>query len=100
MQEETQQTTPFFTLSSLKNGILSVEFSSNLSALQAFSICVAVSDSMMPSELQQKSKFIEKKVAEETTLPDDCGLRIPKLVGVDVPARFLSQPPHSPVGRV
>lgn len=77
-----------------------MEFSSNLSALQAFSICVAVSDSMMPSELQQASKFIKEKLAEETTLPDDCGLRTPKLVGVDVPARFVSQPPHSPVGRV
>ncbi|KAK1394249.1 Bifunctional lysine-specific demethylase and histidyl-hydroxylase [Heracleum sosnowskyi] len=99
-QDETQQPTPFFTLSSLKNGIFSVEFSSNLSALQAFSICVAVSDSTMPSELQQASKFVEKELAEETTLPDDCGLRTPKLVGVDVPARFVTQPPHSPVGRV
>lgn len=99
-QEESQQTTPFFKLSSLKNGIFSVEFSSNLSALQAFSICVAVSDSMMPSELQQATKFIEEKLDEEATLQDDCGLRTPKLVGVDVPAKFVSQPPHSPIGRV
>ncbi|WOG89127.1 hypothetical protein DCAR_0208363 [Daucus carota subsp. sativus] len=93
-REEAQQPTPFFTLSSLKNGIFSVEFSSKLSALQAFSICVAVFDSTIPSELQQASNVFEEK------LQDDCGLRIPKLVGVHVPARFVSQPPHSPVGRV
>lgn len=99
-QEEGQQSTPFFMLSSLKNGIFSVQFSSTLSVLQAFSICVAVFDSMKPSKHQQASKFFEEKLAGGTTLPDDCGPRTPKLVGVDIPSSFVSQPPHSPFGRV
>lgn len=100
LQEKSKQATPFFMLSSLKNGIFSVEFDSTLSLLQAFSICIAVFDSMKPSELQQPDKFIMEKIADEATLPDDCGPRTPNLVEVDLPARFASQPPHTPVERV
>ncbi|KAL1827505.1 hypothetical protein ACET3Z_005917 [Daucus carota] len=99
-QEKSEQATPFFMLSSLKNGVFSVKFNSTLSLLQAFSICVAVFDSMKPSELQQPYNFSEEKLAEEATMPEDCGLSTPKLVEFSLPARFASQPPHTPVERV
>lgn len=97
MQEKAEQATPFFSLSPLKNGIFSVEFDSTLSLLQAFSICVAVFDSIKQSELHQPSRIFEEKLAEETRLADIYGLRTPKLV--DVPSRFASQPPQTPVER-
>ncbi|KAK1357193.1 hypothetical protein POM88_050449 [Heracleum sosnowskyi] len=99
-QEKAEQATPFFSLSPHKNGIFSVKFDSTLSLLQAFSICVAVFDSIKQSELQQPSKSFEQKLAEEARLPDICGVRTPKLVKVDVPSRFASQPPHTPAERV
>ncbi|KAL8089578.1 hypothetical protein AgCh_039161 [Apium graveolens] len=99
-QEKAEQATPFFSLSPLKNGIFSVEYDSTLSLLQAFSISVAVFDSIKQYELQQPSKICEEKLAEEARLPDICGRRTPKLVEVDIPSRFASKPPHTPIERV
>jgi hypothetical protein len=44
---------PVFSLSTLKNGIFSAEFSSALSHLQVFSICIALLDSRRPIELSE-----------------------------------------------
>lgn len=99
-KEEVLETRPFFTLSSLRNGIVSVEFDSSISLLQAFSICIAVIDGKKSSELQQPCNLFQEKLTEETTSLEYNGMKAPKRVQVDVPARYASHPPHSPVGRV
>ncbi|KAL4610734.1 hypothetical protein ACB092_08G072800 [Castanea dentata] len=56
-QEGVQVNQPFLSLSQYKDGIYSVEFSSPLSILQAFSICIAVLDSKKACELSESSDF-------------------------------------------
>ncbi|KAK4606682.1 hypothetical protein RGQ29_000788 [Quercus rubra] len=56
-QEGVQVNQPFLSLSQYKDGIYSVEFSSLLSILQAFSICIAVLDSRKACELSESSDF-------------------------------------------
>lgn len=82
-QEETQDNQPIFSLRSLEKGNFSVEFSSSISMLQAFSICVAVISS-------QKSFDLE----EEKWLRESFRVR------GEVPTKYVQSPPPSPVGRV
>ncbi|KAK2975887.1 hypothetical protein RJ640_015318 [Escallonia rubra] len=91
---------PVFSLSSFKRGIFSVEFSSSLSLLQAFSICIAVLDNRKPSELSQLGTLFEEKLFEETTSLGVEGTKVPNQVQVEVPAKYASCPPLSLVGRV
>ncbi|XP_004295718.1 PREDICTED: uncharacterized protein LOC101313593 [Fragaria vesca subsp. vesca] len=87
-----QENQPALSLAPFKDGIYSVEFSSSLSVLQAFSICIAVLDSR---NLCEFSEFRESKA----TVQDD-GTSDPNQTEGEVPARYASYPPLSPVGRV
>ncbi|CBI16031.3 unnamed protein product, partial [Vitis vinifera] len=81
---------PIFSMSSFKDGIYSAEFSSPLSLLQAFSICIAVLNSRtQPSEMSNPS--------EERS---DGIIKAPNQVQGEAAARYVSYPPLSPVGRV
>ncbi|KAM7257278.1 hypothetical protein ACFE04_013019 [Oxalis oulophora] len=89
-----------FSLSPFKDGIYTVEFKSSVSLLQAFSICIAVIESRKPWELFDSSNISEGKTSAE---PQNKGRRDPssnRAEGDIPPARYVSCPPHSPIGRV
>jgi len=76
-----------------------VEFNSSLSLLQAFAICISFLDRKRPAELSEPS-CVGGKITNEVGV-----FEIPSRMKtlnhqVDVPARYVSYPPHSPVGRV
>ncbi|MED6217274.1 hypothetical protein PIB30_016087 [Stylosanthes scabra] len=83
LQGNEQEHRAVFSLTPLKHGMYSVAFDSSLSLLQAFSICIALmkSKSKMPYEVSGSRSSIEGKLE-------------------DIPASYVSYPPHSPVGRV
>ncbi|XP_050238783.1 uncharacterized protein LOC126688203 [Mercurialis annua] len=89
-EEEIQRV---FSLTPYKDGIYSVQFISSLSVLQAFSLCIAVLD----------SKKLCKTFATslETITAQNNGIKAtPNGINGELPARYVSNPPHSPVGRV
>lgn len=82
-----EENQPIFSLAPFKDGIYSVEFNSSLTLLQSFSICIAVLNSRKASvEVTEPSNSSEGKTCDQ--------------VQVEVPARYVPYPPHSPVGRV
>ncbi|KDP46580.1 hypothetical protein JCGZ_08552 [Jatropha curcas] len=91
---------PVFSLSPFKDGIYSVEFTSSLSVLQAFSLCIAVLDSKKLCEVSDSGNLFEGKTSLETMLSENDGIKAPNGNDGEVPARYVSYPPHSPVGRV
>lgn len=91
---------PLFSLAPFKDGIYSVEFNSSLSLLQAFSICIAVLDSREACEFSEPSNLLEEKTSMETVLVQNDGRSAPDQTEGEVPARYVSYPPLSPVGRV
>ncbi|XVF46626.1 hypothetical protein PTKIN_Ptkin03bG0043100 [Pterospermum kingtungense] len=92
-----QENKPFFSLSPFKDGIYSVEFDPSLSLMQAFSICIAVWDSMKHCELSEPVTSSDGKTLGETLLNDRS---TPNPIEGEAPARYVSYPPVSPVGRV
>lgn len=85
---------PVFSMSSFKDGILSVEFNSSLSFIQAFSTCIAVLSCRKPYELSDFSKPFEEKSFETEEI------KAANLVQVEVLESYSSYPPVSPIGRV
>jgi hypothetical protein len=83
-----------------KDGIYSVEFNTSLSTLQAFSLCIAVLDGKKLCEMSESSNLFEEKTSLETILSQNDGMRAPNGIVGEVPARYVSYPPVSPVGRV
>lgn len=98
-QDDAEVRQPFFSLDTFKDGIYSVEFNSSLSILQAFSICIAVLDSKKPCELSEPSESHEEKTPGETISMQTDRIRGPNRAE-EVPGRYVSYPPVSPVGRV
>ncbi|KAJ0083354.1 hypothetical protein Patl1_31211 [Pistacia atlantica] len=95
-----QEKHPFFSLAPCKEGLYSVKFNSSLTLLQAFSICIAVLDCRKPCEFSESRNIFEQKAYGETVLVQNDGTRVSDRNEGEVPARYLSYPPHSPVGRV
>ncbi|KAG8663006.1 uncharacterized protein LOC110618330 isoform X2 [Manihot esculenta] len=97
-EEENQ---PVFSFAPFKDGIYSVEFTSSLSIIQAFSLCIAIIDSKKLCEIQGSCNSIEAKTSLQTMLAQNDGTRgRPYGIVADMPAKFVSYPPHSPFGRV
>ncbi|KAF5751407.1 hypothetical protein HS088_TW02G00421 [Tripterygium wilfordii] len=90
---------PALALAPFKDGIYSVEFNSSLSLLQAFAVCIAVLDTRRPCELSESCALVEEKTSVENIIAQNDGIRASNLFGGEVPARYASYPPHSPVGR-
>ncbi|GAB4860068.1 hypothetical protein Ancab_011545 [Ancistrocladus abbreviatus] len=95
--EESQRV---LSLAPFKDRIYSVEFNASISVLQAFAICVAALECGRPSGLLGPSRTHEE---------DSPGFMIPEgpfqtkatsQNQAEAPARYVSYPPHSPVGRV
>lgn len=95
-----QENQPTFSMSPFRDGIYSVEFSSSISILQAFSICIAVLDSWNLCEFSESRKSLEEKTSGESILMQNDGLSAPNRTEGEVPARYVSYPPLSPAGRV
>ncbi|KAG6631336.1 hypothetical protein I3843_13G071100 [Carya illinoinensis] len=98
-QEGVHLNQPLFSLAPFKDEIYSVEFNSSLSNLQAFSICIAVLDSKKPCELSEPTDSSEGKTLEETISMQNDRIKAPDQ-SEELPARYVSYPPLSPVGRV
>ncbi|CAI9759147.1 unnamed protein product [Fraxinus pennsylvanica] len=95
-QDEVSESKPFFSLSWFSDGIFSVEFSSSLELLQAFSIGIALFNGMKPAVFSEPDNFVGCKTSEEITLP---GNNMAKISKQEVSAKYASLPPLSPVGR-
>ncbi|KAK9986463.1 hypothetical protein SO802_031414 [Lithocarpus litseifolius] len=91
LQGGSQQASPFFSLTELKDGLYSIEFNSSISLLQSFFICVAVLSCKRPFNLLDKS---EAKVFKEPILNENNGSQR------RASAKYAPNPPSSPVGRV
>ncbi|KAL9405072.1 hypothetical protein Peur_002044 [Populus x canadensis] len=95
-----EENQPVFSMAPFKEGIYSVEFNTSLSTLQAFSLCIAVLDGKKLCEMSESSSLFEEKPSLETIQSQNDGLRAPNGSAGEVPARYVSYPPLSPVGRV
>ncbi|KAK9734772.1 hypothetical protein RND81_04G162500 [Saponaria officinalis] len=89
---------PVLSLVPFKDRIYSVEFSSSLSLLQAFAVSVSFIDCKRPPELSVSTNVPEKATAEVGVF--EVPTRSMMSNQADVPGRYVSYPPHSPVGRV
>ncbi|XP_039032722.1 uncharacterized protein LOC120167910 [Hibiscus syriacus] len=89
---------PFFSLAPFSDGIYSVEFNSSLSLMQAFSICIAVWDSGHHCELSESVRSNKERTLGKTMVNDRTNE--PNPIEAGPPARYVSYPPVSPVGRV
>lgn len=99
-QQGGAQSKPLFSLAPFKDGVYSVEFSSPLSTLQAFSICIAVLDNRNLRELSEPCNSLEEKTFGQTMhAVQNSGVSGTSRTEGDVP-RYVSYPPLSPVGRV
>ncbi|KAG2690714.1 hypothetical protein I3760_09G202700 [Carya illinoinensis] len=94
VQEEPQESTPFFRLTPLKDGIYAIEFNSSISFLQSFFICVAILSCNRPMDPPATTKISEVQVFKEPILNEDGGIER------RAPAKYALSPPFSPVGRV
>jgi len=86
-------------LAPFKERIYSVEFNPSLSLLQAFAICISFIDCRRPTELPGPSIAIEKTNNDVGIFEVPFQMKTSSYQG-EVPARYLSYPPHSPAGRV
>ncbi|KAL6987697.1 hypothetical protein U1Q18_013446 [Sarracenia purpurea var. burkii] len=85
---------PVFSLALFEKGIYSVEFSSSISLLQAFSVCISVICS------QKSFDFSDPKFSDEPSLTGCGGTKTLARVGGEVAGKCVPPPPPSPVGRV
>lgn len=88
-----QDNQPILSLAPFKESIYSVEFDSSLTLLQAFAICISFLDRKRPAE-------IAEKITNEVGVFEVPSIMKTRNHQVDVPARYASYPPDSPVGRV
>ncbi|XVE76473.1 hypothetical protein DITRI_Ditri12bG0176100 [Diplodiscus trichospermus] len=97
---EPEENMPIFTLVPHKSGIYAIEFSSSITALQAFFFSVTVISCQKSSDLPEFCYPPEGKVMKETLVNGSLGTENkPTIVLASVPAKYAPNPPHSPVGR-
>ncbi|PPS14046.1 hypothetical protein GOBAR_AA06509 [Gossypium barbadense] len=100
-QGEAQQDMPIFSLVPHKNGIYAIEFSSSITALQAFFVSVTIISCRKSSGFPEFGDLPEGKLIKETMLNGSLGMDNKQTVALGtMPARYAPNPPHSPVGRV
>ncbi|XP_039016264.1 uncharacterized protein LOC120146843 [Hibiscus syriacus] len=101
-QGKTHKNMPMFSLVPHKKGIYAIEFSSSITALQAFFISVTViSCQKQSSDSPEFSNLPEGKVIKEKMLDGSFGVdNKPTIALGTLPAKYAPNPPHSPVGRV
>ncbi|XP_047312559.1 uncharacterized protein LOC124915852 [Impatiens glandulifera] len=100
-QGEQQDDKSVLSLSPFRDGIFSVEFSSPLTCIQAFSICIAVVNSIKLNELQNStSRLFEAKCCDEIPSNRNIGIRSSNRTQRELAPSYASYPPPlSPFGR-
>ncbi|KAL3531752.1 hypothetical protein ACH5RR_005273 [Cinchona calisaya] len=83
-------------LAPFKDGFYSVEFNASVSFLEAFSICVAVITSQ---EMFDTNHLPDAKFSAEAKTGNDVKKNMVAIQG-EFPAKYVSSPPPSPVGRI
>lgn len=83
---------PIFSMAPLKNGLYTVEFDSSIPLLEAFSICVSALTSNKLADIFE----VGQKASSYATW----GTKASTTVQGQVPQRYVSSPPPSPVGRI
>ncbi|KAL9238731.1 hypothetical protein vseg_013115 [Gypsophila vaccaria] len=94
-----QDNHPVLSLAPFKDRIYSVEFSSSFSLLQAFAVSISFIDSRRPPDLSEPPNNIPEKVSSEVGI-FEIPVRSKMSNQAEAPGRYVSYPPHSPVGRV
>ncbi|KAL3807716.1 hypothetical protein ACJIZ3_012509 [Penstemon smallii] len=90
-QEEMEESKLIFNLSPFEDGIFSVEFDSSLKLIQAFSVGIAVLNSSNTWAIFSEDIRLSK---------NNAATKISNRGRVEVPTKYVSYPPLSPVGRV
>ncbi|KAM3325593.1 hypothetical protein P3S67_000718 [Capsicum chacoense] len=86
---------PIFSMAPLKNGLYSVEFDSSVPLLEAFSICVSALTSHKLADIFEIGSQGQKASSDVMR-----GIKASTTVQGQVPQRYVSSPPPSPVGRI
>ncbi|XP_019159642.1 PREDICTED: uncharacterized protein LOC109156241 [Ipomoea nil] len=94
-QGDDQENKPVFSLCAFKDGIFSVEYSSSLTLLQAFSICISILNVRKQDGIREANSSCAEN-SSEGIMPSD----FPNKAQVEFPDKYISIPPISPVGRV
>ncbi|KAK6927036.1 Protein of unknown function DUF3527 [Dillenia turbinata] len=97
-QEGVEENQLVFSLGSFKDNVYSVQYSSAILPLQAFSICIAILHSRRQYETLEMKKLWQEMTSDDMIFEEDYGTKDPG--NEEIPARYISYPPHSPVGRV
>lgn len=99
MQGAARQGRPVFSLTWFEKGIYAVKFSSSVSSLQAFFICVAILSSQNLPSLSEESSRMEAKVFKEPSLGGNEKIEVASILTQGA-TRYIPNPPHSLVERV
>ncbi|CAN4106047.1 unnamed protein product [Withania somnifera] len=83
---------PIFSMAPLKNGLYTVEFDSSIPLLEAFSICVSALTSHKLADIVEVGLKASSDATRRT--------KASTTVQGQVPQRYVSSPPASPVGRI
>lgn len=84
-----------FSMAPLKNGLYSVEFDSSVPLIEAFSICVSSLTSHKLADIFEIGSLGQKASSDATR-----ATKASTTVQGQVPQRYVSSPPPSPVGRI
>ncbi|XP_004246372.1 uncharacterized protein [Solanum lycopersicum] len=95
IQGGNRRSKPIFSMAPLKNGLYSVEFDSSVPLLEAFSICVSALTSHKLADIFEIGS-LGRKASSDATM----GTKASTAVQGQVPQRYVSSPPPSPVGRI
>ncbi|KAK4342817.1 hypothetical protein RND71_038633 [Anisodus tanguticus] len=90
-----QRSKPIFSMTPLKNGLYSVEFDSSVPLLEAFSICVSALTNHKLADIFEIGSLGQKGSADATR-----ATKASTTIQGQVPQRYVSSPPPSPVGRI
>ncbi|ESQ51461.1 hypothetical protein EUTSA_v10016221mg [Eutrema salsugineum] len=95
---------PFLSFTPYREGVYAVEYNTSLSLLQAFSICIAVNEGRNPVKtVEPNTSRADNKAYYGEVSSMTQSERLKSFSGpieAEAPAKYLSQPPLSPVGRV
>ncbi|XP_022846616.1 uncharacterized protein LOC111369364 isoform X1 [Olea europaea var. sylvestris] len=88
---------PIFSLKPTSNGFYSVEFNASISLLETFSVCVAILTNRKLSEILDVNDLSEAARLSEGTIGQD---KVKSQTTLQVPVKYVTYPPSSPVGRI
>ncbi|KAI3474792.1 hypothetical protein Pfo_030051 [Paulownia fortunei] len=99
VEGEEQRSKPVFSLKPFRNGFCSIELDASISLLEAFAMCVAyVTCSKFPEIIDAKG-LSDAEYFPEATIGTD-KRKTPTIFQEQLPAKYVTCPPLSPVGRI